>query len=294
MVTRGSDRLVAWKCSLSHRWIATIGSRGLQGVGCPVCSGNKVLSGFNDLATKSPDVVGQWDFSLNGALDPHEIMPGSHLKVWWICKHQHRWQASISNRVRGRNCPICRFAEPGVNDLATVFPELLAEWDYERNLDIRPKEVSMASGLRVFWKCALGHKWKTAVANRTINGTGCPSCAITGYRVAEPGILYLLYNETLQARKVGITNAGKSRLSKFEQRGWKVLNALEHPDGQLIYELEQIILNWLRADCLLPIFLSKSDMGPMGGWTETFSLEDVSDAQVLAKIYSELEKLEAS
>lgn len=292
-ITRGSDRLVAWKCEKSHRWISTVSSRALQGVGCPTCSGNRLLAGFNDLATRHPGLLPEWDFELNQNIQPQEVMPGSHQSAWWICKHNHRWQATIANRARGRGCPICRFSEPGVNDLASAYPELLVEWDFERNAGTDPSAISRASGQKVFWTCEKGHNWRATIANRTVVGTGCPSCALTGYRIGEPGILYFLANRELEARKIGITNAGKTRLAKFEQKGWVVLNILEHRDGQLIYDLEQMILRWIRAELGLGAVLSRKQMGSLGGWTETFSLEGIEDSDVLEKIYLELEKLEA-
>jgi len=289
-ITRGSDRMAAWKCKYSHKWLATIGSRALQGVGCPVCSGNSLQSGFNDLATRYPELLSEWDFELNLNIEPELVMPGSHEKAWWVCSHKHRWQADISNRVRGRGCPVCRFSEPGVNDFASSFPELLEQWDFKRNVGLDPASISKATGRKVHWICDKGHNWKATVANRTVVGTGCPNCAITGYRAAEPGILYFLKNEELQSRKIGITNAGKSRLSKFTQRGWQTINLIQHDDGQAIYDAEQLVLNWLRVELHMPSVLTKKHMGSMGGWTETFALDGISDSEVLDKIYLEFDK----
>jgi hypothetical protein len=58
------------------------------------------------------------------------------------------------------------------------FPELLREWDYERNGDVRPTELTAGSGRRVWWTCPGGpdHRWRAHPNNRTY-GTGCPFCA---------------------------------------------------------------------------------------------------------------------
>ena len=50
-VSIGSHKKVIWKCKLGHEWIATVKSRTINRTGCPYCSHNKVLAGFNDLAT---------------------------------------------------------------------------------------------------------------------------------------------------------------------------------------------------------------------------------------------------
>lgn len=59
-VTVGSHKKVIWKCRLGHEWTASVKSRSINGSGCPYCSHNKVLVGFNDLATVVPEVADEW------------------------------------------------------------------------------------------------------------------------------------------------------------------------------------------------------------------------------------------
>ena len=56
-VTVGSHKKVIWKCRLGHECTASVKSRSINGSGCPYCSHNKVLVGFNDLATVVPKVA---------------------------------------------------------------------------------------------------------------------------------------------------------------------------------------------------------------------------------------------
>ncbi len=100
-----SMKKVWWLCRRGHEWQATIGARS-SGTGCPYCSNVKVLEGFNDLATVFPEIAFTWDSAKNSK-NPSEIMPGSHLKYWWICSKQHSWEASPNKRIQGRNCPTC-------------------------------------------------------------------------------------------------------------------------------------------------------------------------------------------
>ena len=106
MFSRGSTRKVWWKCSEGHEWQATIGNRS-RGSGCPYCSGNKVMPGFNDLATKNPDLAAEWNTTRNGLLLPTQVTPKSGKKVWWLCKNGHEWQAKVSSRANGSGCPYC-------------------------------------------------------------------------------------------------------------------------------------------------------------------------------------------
>jgi hypothetical protein len=58
------------------------------------------------------------------------------------------------------------------------FPELVAEWDFDKNAGVEPREISAGSGRRVWWTCPKGpdHRWRAKPNNRT-RGAGCPFCA---------------------------------------------------------------------------------------------------------------------
>ena len=47
-------------------------------------------------------------------------------------------------------------------DLASRHPELLAEWDWERNGDLKPTDVIANSNKRVWRKCKEGHEWSAS------------------------------------------------------------------------------------------------------------------------------------
>ena len=65
---------------------------------------------------------------------------------------------------------------PGVNDLATVNPELTKEWHPTKNGDILPSQVTARSGQKVWWLGKCGHEWEAFVSNRS-RGRGCPYCS---------------------------------------------------------------------------------------------------------------------
>ena len=60
-LTLGSHKEVWWKCSQGHEWEATINNRN-KGRGCPYCSGNIVLTGYNDLQTVNPTLAKEWNY----------------------------------------------------------------------------------------------------------------------------------------------------------------------------------------------------------------------------------------
>ena len=178
-ITCGSNKKVWWLGVCGHIWEAQIKSRN-NGRGCPICAGKIVLTGFNDLATKHPEVILEWDWGRNTFCLPTKIMSNSHIEVWWKCKNGHSWQASPNHRIsKGRGCPYCCHNPQvlqGDNDLATIYPKIASEWHPTKNGSLQPSQVTSNSSQRVWWKCSKGHEWRTAVNHRA-NGSGCPKCA---------------------------------------------------------------------------------------------------------------------
>ena len=54
--------------------------------------------------------------------------------------------------------------------------QLMAEWDWEKNEDVLPEQVTLGSHRLVFWIGLCGHRWKAQIKSRS-NGRGCPVCA---------------------------------------------------------------------------------------------------------------------
>ena len=178
-VSHGSKQKVWWQCARGHRWQAAVHTRTGSGTGCPVCAGKIPLTGESNLATLYPDVARQWHPTLNGALTPYQVLPGSHRLVWWICEKGHQWRARVRSRVDGCGCPVCanREIRSGENSLAALFPQLAAQWHPARNGDLTPDAVVPGTRRRVWWQCGKGHVWLASVASRTSGGSGCPVCA---------------------------------------------------------------------------------------------------------------------
>jgi len=133
------------------------------------------------LADRFPDIAKQWHPTRNGALTPAQIMPASNTKTWWRCEEGHEWEATVAGRTsrRGSGCPVHagRQVVMGVNDLATRFPDIAAQWHPTRNGEHTSDDVVAGSATRVWWRCEQGHEWEVAVSSRTSRGSGCPVCA---------------------------------------------------------------------------------------------------------------------
>ena len=55
--------------------------------------------------------------------------------------------------------------------------ELMAEWNWEKNADISPSQLTIGSGQKVWWKCNKGHQWFASIINRSKIGSNCPYCS---------------------------------------------------------------------------------------------------------------------
>ena len=176
-VTSRSGKKVWWTCTHGHNWQAVIAQR-TAGSGCPYCSGKFVIEGFNDLKTANPSLAREWNYAKNNDISPINISPNSNKKVWWLCSKGHEWQAVIANRHnKGSKCPYCsgRYATIGINDLETMNPRVVEEWDYDKNDKLSPRDVLPNSNKKVWWKCLNGHSWKAQICDRN-KGAGCPYC----------------------------------------------------------------------------------------------------------------------
>lgn len=171
-VTAGSGQKVEWECPLGHNYLATVKNRTHAESGCPYCSGRSVLPGFNDFATKFPELAKEahgWD--------PTKVVAGSEKELNWICAFGHIWSARANSRKRA-GCPYCAGQRliVGTNDLLTKNPILASELQ-----EIAPTSIMAHSNFHYKWKCLHGHVWEASASDR-MQGNGCPYCA--GKKVA--------------------------------------------------------------------------------------------------------------
>lgn len=180
-ISRSSTKKVWWKCGLGHRWESPVANRYYSKTGCPYCSGRFPIIGETDLATLRPDLADQW---ADEAHDPSEVTLSSMQKIKWKCANGHQWVTAIHNRThsrtKGGGCPYCpgsrgRYAKvlAGVNDLATLHPEIAAEL---HSTHVTAQELRAYASKKLEWVCSQGHIWTAMVADR-VQGSGCKLCS---------------------------------------------------------------------------------------------------------------------
>ena len=101
-VIPGSKKKFEWRCPSGHVYTQSVNQR-VRGHGCNICSGKKILQGFNDLATTHPDVASEaygWN--------PVEVFGGTHSRKSFKCSEGHIYDATVKDRtVKGSGCPVC-------------------------------------------------------------------------------------------------------------------------------------------------------------------------------------------
>jgi hypothetical protein len=139
------------------------------------------------LAETDPELAAEWDQEANLHVTPRHVRADSSEPAWWICPLGDAYDAPPGQRKRGRGCPFCAGKRANArNSIAGKHPDLVDEWDTELNA-LEPAQVVAGSHDRVHWKCRdCGHRWQTAVKNRTRNRSGCPACSRRGRRRTAP------------------------------------------------------------------------------------------------------------
>ena len=287
-VFRGVAQKFWWRDLLGHEWQASANERS-NGSNCPFCSGQRILVGFNDLATRNPELASEWHPELNGERTPQMVTLMNGTKAWWRDSFGHEWEGVISSRSVGTGCPVCSgsVVVVGVNDLASRHPAVAATWHPTKNGNLTPSTIAVYSNRKMWFACAAGHEWLSTVNNRT-HGQGCPECAERGgFNPGRPGYVYFIEHQQLGAYKVGITNVGTNRLAEFQLRGWQVLNLELFERGADAAAVEQAIKRWWRLELKLAPWLGQADMPTTGGWSETVCVDEISAIDCLSRIHAE-------
>jgi len=262
-IIAGSHKKMNWKCQKNHVWNTSPINRVLNKSGCHYCTNQIVLMGFNDLATTHPELAKEAD-----GWDPSQIIGGSSKKLGWKCKFGHKWKTAPYQRTLSEtNCPFCsnRKVLKGFNDLATTHPAIAKEasgWD--------PQNIVANHAKKLLWKCENNHTWKTS-ANHRMRGSGCPSCAPSGFDPNKNAFIYFLIQSKWELYQIGITNSPEDRLKSHKKNGFDLLELRGPMDGHTAQEVETAMLRYLKSQ--------KADLSPdhvagkFDGYSESWTID---------------------
>ena len=182
-VPAGSGKKVWWVCSIcSYEWKAKVYKRVKVNskLSCPMCL-NKVVGSKNNLYDNEPTIMKDWDYSKN-VINPRLIYRATTKRAWWKCSVcSYSWKTRIRHRTADpfSGCPNCSGSVlNNSNKFSTLFPDLLKEWDYEKNT-VSPENCFVRSPLIIWWVCSqCTYEWKSFLYSRTgLVPSGCPKCA---------------------------------------------------------------------------------------------------------------------
>lgn len=173
-----------WTCGRPNHSFEIAAILMFDAPGCRVCSAKIAVAGENDLATTHPELLDSWDYQTNEPLMPSMVTSRMGKKVAWVCSKGHSWKVAICDRTNvNRNgipsgCPYCSNKKvlKGFNDLASKFPKVAKEWDFNGNEGVRPEQVTFGTPKSFKWVCKLGHGFESRVVDRTKRGIQCPTC----------------------------------------------------------------------------------------------------------------------
>ena len=148
------------------------------------------------VAQECPRVAAMWHPTAN-SVSPEEVTCGSNRRIALICPKcgygkNGEWRPSIAGACRtGGGCPVCsgKVLVEGVNDVATVHPEIAAQWHPTLN-EFPPTRVTSGSARHVYLVCkdcgyGANGEWHPMIAFACGSGevhTGCPECARNSLR----------------------------------------------------------------------------------------------------------------
>lgn len=154
----------------------------------------KVIPRFNDFETQCPEMAKKWHPTKNGHITPLQILAGSGHKYWFTCEicgsdykaspNSLVWgfrNRTIKNRIGG--CLYCKgqslYTAIFEDSLAYKYPELLKEWDYDKNNEIglKPETTHPNSKTIAFWICPKKHPYKLSIQSSIhTQKSSCPYC----------------------------------------------------------------------------------------------------------------------
>lgn len=177
----------------------------------------------------NPKILGEVEDIMAGGTTPYSVRAGSHKKA--VCMddvegpdgilHRVVWTQYIYNIDR-YGCPYRKGASKdvwmGFNDLASVRPDVAAQWDYEMNHLLTPDGISYGSCYKAWWVMnyfdeltgnTFRYRWRASVNNRTSNDEECPHLKHSWMERASYSVL----------NRLGIAFDAEARIDGCSHRG---------------------------------------------------------------------------
>ncbi len=258
LVYRNTTTLVTIACAIHGDFKQTL-SNHLSGKGCLKCSGRAQLTTeeFIQAATRVHGDTYTYE-------DADYINGTTKLVVG--CKLHGNFETNPNNFVsKGFGCPECGILKNVLAQTDTtesfIAKAVAVHGDkYDYSLTNYVKAV-----INVDIVCKIHGVFSQRPQVHTVNGCGCPSCAVGGFASNKPGTLYYLSVNNGQAYKIGITNRTVEERFGSDMQYIEVIQTWHYDNGQEARDRETEILREYKYSQYLGEPLLKS------GNTELFT-----------------------
>ncbi|MBT2501526.1 zinc-ribbon domain-containing protein [Curtobacterium sp. ISL-83] len=138
-----------------------------------------VPGGFAEYLLASGDTI-QSAFDVGIEQDRRKSEPPETLVLQAFCARGHAVNYGMSTRPR-RKAPRCtscqpKLPKPGVNDVASKYPDLAHAIDLSRNAGLTAFDINIGSSNTYVWICRNGHPFEATAASVTGTDVGCRFC----------------------------------------------------------------------------------------------------------------------
>jgi hypothetical protein len=180
------------------------------------------------------DVLERWDYELND-YKPSEILFSTSKKYYFKCpirihKSELKLIGSFTSGQEGSlDCKFCNsFAQWGIDNICSDFLEKY--WDYEKNTNIKPWEISRYSSIKIWIKCQEKDYHKSYIVKCAdfVRGNRCPYCF--GKKTHKMDSLGFLFFEILNLWSDKNKNLPYEYLPKSKKQVWWKCPEEKHKD----------------------------------------------------------------
>ena len=205
---------------------------------CLICSERK-FEYFDGLTQKGKRKVDCWDYDKNGDIKPKEVTKKSAKKYWFkcdICDHSFFSQISSITSKKLIWCPYCSVQKICDNDeckhcfnnsfssyqgLTLTGKKKIDCWDYEKNGDIKPRNISKKSGKKYYFICDICyHSFSSMIYDITRKDMKrgqiwCPYCCIPSKKICKSEECEFCFTKSFSSYK-GLTLKGKKKVDCWD------------------------------------------------------------------------------
>jgi len=203
-------------------------------------------------------------------------------EVTIICSKHGPFQQLPRNHLSGNGCFSCSIDEKAsINRKDPIIfrkefeekygeeYELLSEYDFANNKIWLNHKLCSNKPFRMSPKHFINYEQR------------CPHCAVRGFKIKSPGILYVVkfIFEDIINIKIGITNKSKisERYSKEEMLNMTILLEWKNQDGELIQDIEVYLKQTYKKLRLYKDNKKPKNFLLLTGYTECFKEEILND-----------------